>query len=697
MRFGLQASVAILFTVLTIFVVGTAVFLYQGSSRNLKIETAGVAMSGALHRTEAALESTLTPVGRAVDLTAAVLAGPANGSDRKALAALMWAQMAGLDQIYSLYFGMVETGQFVQVLHIPPGAKTLGPAEVPVPPGAVQAVRVIENAADRRDVVWFMAADGLVLSEVARATDFDPRVRPWYQAAKDSAEPVVTPVYTFPSIGRPGITLSRRAVGPDGVVRAIVGADMTLDRMTQLLGQVRVDGVGEVFLLDPKGGIFATSESPDATGQTPLTTAAAAAWTGQPDLVSSLRLPGYQENHLVSMAAMSAPLPVQPVIGVVVPAAHFVGAIEEATRRVILLSGLIGALGVLITVLLSRLVSTSLGRVAQEAGRISGFDLTGDIRLSSHIDEVDKLGDAVSKMQHSLKSFAAYVPKEVVRAILAAGGTARVGGEARDVTLMFSDIEGFTSKSELLPPETALADLSRYFDAMDRAISDHGGTLDKYIGDAVMAIWNAPLVVPDHAALACRAVLACKAAEARLNATAPGDRPGIFPTRTRFGLHSGRVVVGNLGSAARLQYTAIGGAVNLASRLEGLNKVYGTDILVSQAVVDLAGDHFLFRPVDLVQPSGTTLPVTIFELLGERAADAPFATPTALRDEAEAWAEAWALYRNRDWQAARTRFSAMADGSYRPALVALYLDRCDGCLALPPPPDWDGVNILRRK
>ena len=697
MHLRLQASVAILFTVLTVFVVGTAVWLFQGSSRQLKIETAGFAMRGALHRTEAALDGILAPVGHAVDLTAAVLADPTRTTDPTAHLALMRAQVAGLDQIYSLYYGIAETGQFVQVLHVPPGAETLGPARLPVPAGAVQALRVIRAAADRRDVVQFVAADGTVLSEQSRPTDFDPRTRPWFEAAKDSPTRAVTPVYTFASIGRPGITLSSRVEGPGRNLKAVVGVDMTLDRITQLLADVRVDGVGEVFLMDPQGGIFATSEASDPTGQTPLTKAAAAAWAGQGETVTNIRLPGFEEDFLVSMAAMTTAMPVRPVIGVVVPADHFIGAIEQTTQRVILLSGLIGALGVLVTVLLSRLVSQSLGLVAQEAGRISDFDLTGDFRMSSRIDEVDQLGDAVSKMKQSLKSFAAYVPREVVRAILADGGSVRIGGEARDITMMFSDIEGFTAKSEHLPPEMALADLSRYFDAMDKAILDHGGTLDKYIGDAVMAIWNAPLSVPDHAIQACRAVLACKQAEAALNASAPAGRPGIFPTRTRFGLHSGRAVVGNVGSAGRLQYTAIGGAVNLASRLEGLNKTYGTEILVSQAVVDQTEGRFVFRSVDLVAPAGTTLPVPIFELLGEAEPGAAFATPQALRDEAEAWERAWRLYRDRDWQGASAAFRALAAQSSRPTLVALYLERCKGHLALPPPPDWDGITIIRRK
>jgi adenylate cyclase len=203
------------------------------------------------------------------------------------------------------------------------------------------------------------------------------------------------------------------------------------------------------------------------------------------------------------------------------------------------------------------------------------------------------------------------VPKDLVRSIVLSGRAVTIGGTSRELTILFSDIEGFSRKTEGMPPEVLMTDLSRYFEAMEVAISRHRGTIDKYIGDAVMAIWNAPEEDPDHAGHACRAALACRAAGKSLDATSQSK---LFPVRTRFGLHCDRVVVGNVGSTGRFQYTALGGAVNLASRIEGLNKVYATDILVTQNVVDRTGGRFVFRSVDRVSPAGNSVPIEIYEI-----------------------------------------------------------------------------------
>jgi adenylate cyclase len=155
---------------------------------------------------------------------------------------------------------------------------------------------------------------------------------------------------------------------------------------------------------------------------------------------------------------------------------------------------------------------------------------------------------------------------------------------------------------------------SRYLAMLSEAIMSHGGTVDKFVGDSVMAIWNAPSDDPDHAAHACAAVLACREANRVLNETFA--REGWPAYRTRFGVHSGEAVVGNIGSADRMSYTVLGAAVNLAARLEQLNKRYGTEILVSDAVHGLLENRFSFRFVDTVQPKGFEAHVRIFELLG---------------------------------------------------------------------------------
>jgi adenylate cyclase len=184
--------------------------------------------------------------------------------------------------------------------------------------------------------------------------------------------------------------------------------------------------------------------------------------------------------------------------------------------------------------------------------------------------------------------------------------------------VLFTDVADFTAKTEKADPSEVMIFTSRYFAALSEVIMKHYGTIDKFIGDAVMALWNAPDDDPDHVIHACEAVLACLRRNEELNLVFAGE--GWPAYGTRFGLHAGDAVVGNVGSSDRMNYTALGATINLASRLEGLNKNYGTRVLVSAAVRRRAEHAFLFRSVDTIRPKGFVEAVTISELRGERAA-----------------------------------------------------------------------------
>jgi adenylate cyclase len=227
--------------------------------------------------------------------------------------------------------------------------------------------------------------------------------------------------------------------------------------------------------------------------------------------------------------------------------------------------------------------------------------------------------------------------------------------------------------------------LGRYFAAMTAAIHSTGGTIDKYIGDAVMAMWNAPRPRPDHPVLACRAALACVARTRALFAS--GAWEGLPPLVTRFGLHRGQVMVGHFGAPDRFSFTAIGDDVNLAARLEGLNKLYDTTILVSEAIERDARDQFAFRRVDRVAVKGKSIGVQVYELLGERDVD------PARVAAARTYERALDAYFARDFDGARALLGALGDDG--PARVLA--ERCQALRAAPPPPDWDGTFAAPEK
>ena len=230
---------------------------------------------------------------------------------------------------------------------------------------------------------------------------------------------------------------------------------------------------------------------------------------------------------------------------------------------------------------------------------------------------------------------------------------------------------------------------------METAISQNDGIVDKYIGDAIMAIWNAPLDDPKHVEHACRAALACLVAEEGLNHD-PSMKV-LVPIKTRFGLHTGRVIVGNVGSLSRMQYTALGSSVNLASRLEGLNKFYGTSILASEDVARRVSDVFLFREIDVILPAGANKPTTLFELIGEVEADAAYQATDAQRLEITDWNKCYELFRRRDWEKALNALLRHKDIAKNQILVQRYIERCNSLIADPATNDWDGIHWFSKK
>lgn len=273
------------------------------------------------------------------------------------------------------------------------------------------------------------------------------------------------------------------------------------------------------------------------------------------------------------------------------------------------------------------------------------------------------------------KAFSSYVSPELVEQIVRDPQKLRLGGEQRDVTILFSDIRGFTTISETLAPEELVTLLNDYLSPMTRIVLEERGTLDKFVGDALMAIFNAPLDLPGHPARACRAAM--RMLERLRDVNALFGQRGLPHIRIGIGIHTGRAVVGNMGNDFRFDYTAIGDTVNLAARLEGLTKHYGAGIFVSGSTREAVGDEFVFREVDQVRGQGKEQAVVVYELMVEDQAIVP------------SFSEALLLYRDRDFAGALRIFGHLAESN--DPVSALYAERCREFLLHPPVDDWDGV------
>jgi len=285
--------------------------------------------------------------------------------------------------------------------------------------------------------------------------------------------------------------------------------------------------------------------------------------------------------------------------------------------------------------------------------------------------------------------FSHYLHPDVVSDLTENPDAVKLGGDTKEVTLFFSDVAGFTPISERLPSDQVVSLLNDYLGRLTDEILKHRGLLDKYEGDAIMAIFGAPKELPNHAASACFAALDAQEAARLFNEERL--RQNLPPLRTRIGLNSGRCVVGNIGSAQRLDYTAIGDVVNLASRLEGANKVFNSKIMISDTTYMAARDHIDVRPLDLIRVKGKTRPTEVYELLARKG---ELGDP--MSEVLRIWNEALALYRRRQWDGAAALFESIRvikdDGPSK-----TYLDRCRSYQTQPPSPDWDGVFVMTTK
>jgi adenylate cyclase len=291
-------------------------------------------------------------------------------------------------------------------------------------------------------------------------------------------------------------------------------------------------------------------------------------------------------------------------------------------------------------------------------------------------------------------AFGQYLSPEVIRRLLV--NPRLVEPKKTEITVMFSDIRGFTTISEKLDAQDLALFLNQYLSDMTSLVFDHFGTLDKYIGDAVMAFWGAPFEEPGHAAKACNTAL--KMMDRVREMQKKWEAEGKPHLDIGIGLNTGMASVGNMGSALRYGYTALGDAVNLSSRLEGLNKDYGTHILVNETTYTAARDDgFVLRELDLIRVKGKLQPVTIYELIGRTGQPSFYGTPEEVRLRLEFFQAGRVFYCQRRWADAQKSFQAILDKWPDDGPSRAYWKRCQDYLFDEPPSGWDGVFTMTHK
>ncbi len=357
------------------------------------------------------------------------------------------------------------------------------------------------------------------------------------------------------------------------------------------------------------------------------------------------------------------------------------GVFFRVKRAMVSTAVVIGACG-LYAIAAFLLMSSSrlwLPLVSPEISALSAFAFAGVI---SYVTEGRQRRELRKLMNR-------YLSPDVVDEISSDPETVDFKGKEVEATVFFSDIRDFTSVSERLQPRELVENLNEYFTLATELILNNGAMLDKYIGDAIMAVFGAPLPRQDHAALACLTALRVQSTLSGYYSRRGGDKPAF---QTRIGLNTGKMVIGNIGSTRRTDYTAIGDSVNLASRLEGANKEFGTKIIVSESTYDKARNVVEARELDLVQVKGKDLPVRIFELICEKG--------NLSREDAELYRtfhEGLEQYRRREWKKAESLFLEVLKNRPGDGPSVTYIARCKALSESGVPDDWNGVYRFKTK
>ena len=560
--------------------------------------------------------------------------------------------------------------------------------------------------------------------------DYDPRTRIWYSGSleTDRTDPSRSVHWTKPVIfyltKDPGVTAGSHASLPDGR-KIVVAFDLLLIDISRLTTRrIRPSDNGTAFVFvedtqtrelrvvglprDPefdnedairRGLIVSPQAIADSNARLPLAddfsvgpvAAAVRSWRQQSEPRDGCKFRFLNDGGHWWGELKSYDLGQNRFwIGVAVPESDFLSDVNHQFWTIIGIELLALVAAIAMAIVLARSYGVPIEKLAATSRLIRELNLDADTDVSSRLLEIRDLAQSQRELITAMESFVRYVPLEVVRELVKRGDVARIGGSTMPLTILFTDIQGFTSIAEQMEPQQLAEHMAEYFNVMLEELGRRHATVDKFVGDAIVAFWGAPRPDADHDRNALESVLACRRSLASMNKRWQ-DR-GLPTMVTRFGLATGEVVVGNIGAETRLNYTVLGDTVNLAARLEGLNKLYGTRVLVSGDTYHRVGEDFEFRRVDRVAVVGKTETVDIYELLGYRNE-----VPAETIEFARAYENVLDEFQSGKFDSALAAAHQLNVRYPGEQSVEYLVDLCSEYLGDPPQEPWDGANRLTRK
>ncbi|MCH2108331.1 MAG: hypothetical protein MK135_03310 [Polyangiaceae bacterium] len=548
--------------------------------------------------------------------------------------------------------------------------------------------------------------------------DYDPRLRDWWQVGLEAESPTWAKPFLFVTRGQPGVVLTLRQDSQEGQPAGVWLAEYELSYVSQFLQNMKerakerkgVLAAASVTILSKEGFVLghpershekvllerkklnSAAEHPNHQVRRAYNAALSKGGLGQRHhltLNSDSTQPFDSDVTVAVIAPFPAGGPSWSTL-VTIPQDSLLGQVYAANRRAAFVAGIFALLAVIIGIYLANRFVRPVAAVAQDLDKIAHLEFPErQIDEKSLVAEVRDMLAARNRMTGALRSFIKYVPATLVRHLLAAGGEAELGGKTQELTVYFSDIVGFTSLAEKLTPQELVDFLGEYLSEMSDIVESELGTVDKYIGDAIMAFWGAPFDVDDPALKGVLAALKCQTRLAELrDKWSQSGRPVIH---ARIGLNTGECLVGNIGSSTRMNYTVMGDPVNVASRLEAQCKTYGVAILIGGRTQELISETVLSRPIDKIAVKGKDEGIIVYEPL------APFQDASAGQKQlAQQMTSAFELYLLGDFSAARAGFESLLQTYPEDKPARLLHDRCRDYQEKPPEP-WDGVLRLTTK
>jgi adenylate cyclase len=682
----LRPSIVALFLVLAIPLFVATVWIGYVTNDRIARDTADALVEKARFETFNSTIELLEPIKTMVKIAARLGDLQPDFFREDASAAYLMEMLSNNEHIDSAYVAMVD-GSFRMNLKVRPGARILN-EEVPAPARSAQRWLDRKGTADPQDHYFFFDAEGKPAGVRSAAAVYDPRVRPWFKESLAAGNRLsISDPYIFATTGLAGITVSMPFYA-QGQPAGVVAVDITLDHLSVFLKSRPVSPGSISLIIDENDRIVAHPDPAESVRredgkliQNNLSRLSSDlpgfAMASRPAQGSERFTFIHSKNGLEYVAMLSAlpdSLGKSWRVMIVTPLADFSAVWTENNKKLLAFGALAIVIEVLLISLLSKLISRPIEQLESRIMDVQNFTTKPTPAIRSSIPEIQSLIRAVHALETTIGAFASFVPKGLVRKLMNSPQQLELGGHSRFLTIFFSDLESFSSLAESSPAQELLQRVSAYLEAVTLAVNEEQGTIDKFIGDGVMAFWGAPELLDDHAYRSCVASLKVLQRMEVLNAQ--WVQQGLAPLGIRIGIHSDSVLVGNIGSAERMSYTVMGDGVNLASRLEGVNKDFGTRICVSHSVFKEAGERLWLRPICEVNVKGRRAGMEIYELMGIRGAEPALEASEATVRLCEMTRVAYEAYRNADLQEAQRLYEAVLQAYPQDPVAAAMLTRC---------------------